>query len=95
MIERSTEKSKLILNGNLKVADLARFVFRRSEFSEIQVSNALLEKSQKSHDILMGMINRGTPIYGVTTGFGDSCTYYVNQESAMQLQKNLIQYLSC
>lgn len=43
----------------------------------------------------MSMINQGTPIYGVTTGFGDSCTYYVDQNQALQLQKNLIQYLSC
>ncbi|RYZ78245.1 MAG: aromatic amino acid lyase, partial [Proteobacteria bacterium] len=44
---------------------------------------------------LQALINRGTPIYGVTTGFGDSCTRYVRPDHVQQLQKNLIDYLSC
>ncbi len=88
-------QEKLILNGHLKVSELERFVFKRSEFSEIQVSESLLTKCDQSHQILMGMIKKGIPIYGVTTGFGDSCTSYVDQDLAMQLQKNLIQYLTC
>jgi histidine ammonia-lyase len=83
------------LNGDLKLSDLAQFVFQRSRFGEVQISEKLLEKSEKTHIFLQNLIKKGTPIYGVTTGFGDSCTRYVDQDLTLQLQKNLINYLSC
>ncbi|MFZ3231642.1 MAG: aromatic amino acid ammonia-lyase [Pseudobdellovibrio sp.] len=85
----------LKINGKLLVSDLSQFIFKRNHFSDVQIAEKVLEKTQKSHHALMNMIEKGIPIYGVTTGFGDSCTYYVDQELATQLQKNLIQYLSC
>lgn len=89
----STQNLKI--NGPLLVSDLSKFTFRRADFAAVEISESVLEKTKKSHDILNAMIAKGTPIYGVTTGFGDSCTDYVDQELASQLQKNLIQYLSC
>ncbi len=88
-------KTKFLLNDKLKIQDLSDFVFRRNQFSEFSVAEKILEKTQKSHDRLMALVAKGTPIYGVTTGFGDSCTHYVDQTRAVQLQHNLIQYLSC
>ena len=86
---------KFLLSDKLKISELAGFVFNRTHYSEFSVSEKILEKSQNSHEMLMGMVHKGTPIYGVTTGFGDSCTHYVDQKLAIQLQHNLIQYLSC
>lgn len=86
---------KLKINGQLSAKDLARFTFNRAAFNDVEISESVLHKTKKSHEILNAMIAKGIPIYGVTTGFGDSCTYYVDQELASQLQKNLIQYLSC
>src|SRR5689334_6296508 len=90
-----TENRVLLLNGKLDNAELCQFVFQREKFSKIQVADTLLAKTQKNHETLLQMIDKGLPIYGVTTGFGDSCNYYIDQEAASQLQYNLIQYLSC
>ncbi len=38
------------------------------------------------------LIATGMPIYGVTTGFGDSNTGHISAAKAAQLQQNLIQY---
>lgn len=86
---------KFIYSGFLSLKDLSDFIFHREHFSTVVISDNLLLKSQNSFQILQNFIHNGTPIYGVTTGFGDSCTKYVDQNLAIQLQKNLIQYLSC
>ena len=88
-------REQFLVDGKLSVTNLSRFVFTRKNFSDVVLNNSVLEKNHKSHQVLMRLIEKGTPIYGVTTGFGDSCTKYVDQKSALQLQKNLIQYLSC
>lgn len=86
---------KLILSGNLSRSDLLGFSFQRHQYEKIEVSKDLLEKSQNSHAQLMQMVREGIPIYGVTTGFGDSSTNYVSEELSERLQFNLIQYLTC
>lgn len=89
------KKNVLHLDGRLSLEQLLNFVFRREEVSAIVLSEQVLAKTQRSFQALQERIQKGTPIYGVTTGFGDSCTSYVDQNLAHQLQKNLIQYLSC
>lgn len=61
----------------------------------IEVSPAVYARVEKSYQTLHKMIQDQVPIYGVTTGFGDSCHRVIPPESTKQLQKNLVQYLSC
>lgn len=88
-------ENALELHGHLKVEELSRFVFQREKFKQISVSEKLLEKVRSSYRVLHSLIEKGIPIYGVTTGFGDSATRYVQKNHVSQLQKNLINYLSC
>jgi histidine ammonia-lyase/phenylalanine ammonia-lyase len=85
----------LEFNGRLSVQDLQCFVFAREKFSSVQVAEKLKSKIQFSFNVIQKMIQNGTPIYGVTTGFGDSSSKYIKSGHAEKLQKNLIQYLSC
>ena len=39
-----------------------------------------------THDFMMNTIKQGKPIYGITTGYGDSGKNYVNYEDAATLQ---------
>jgi histidine ammonia-lyase/phenylalanine ammonia-lyase len=41
------------------------------------------------------MIAAGTPIYGVTTGFGDSADRWIAPAAAAELQENLLRFLGC
>lgn len=87
--------SCLELKGRLSVQDLQSFVFNRELYPQISVGEKLKPKIQFSFDAIQKLIQQGTPIYGVTTGFGDSSSKYIKSGHAEKLQKNLIQYLSC
>lgn len=88
-------QKELTLDGFLKISDISQFTFFSGHFSQIVISEKLLVKIKFSHEALQKLIDQGTAIYGVTTGFGESCTRYVDKGHAEQLQENLIKYLSC
>lgn len=88
-------QKKLMLNGSLKISDICKFTFFKDSFDEIEINEALKSKINFSFQALKKLIDQGTAIYGVTTGFGESCTRYVDKNHAEQLQRNLIDYLSC
>lgn len=48
-----------------------------------------------THDFMMNTIKQGKPIYGITTGYGDSGKNYVNYEDAAKLQTNLFRFHGC
>ncbi len=63
--------------------------------SEVSFSPTTLENAQASHMQLLQLIENNTPLYGVTTGFGDSSQRSLHAHQSEELQKNLINYLSC
>lgn len=87
--------NSLRLNGNdLRLRPLSDFVFGRRGGS-IDLPPETKDRVQRSHERLLSLIERGLPIYGVTTGFGDSVSRAVNPAHAEDLQRNLISYLLC
>ncbi|MDR0408272.1 MAG: aromatic amino acid ammonia-lyase [Campylobacteraceae bacterium] len=48
-----------------------------------------------SHKFLINTIESGKPIYGVTTGYGDSGKNYLDYKDAALLQQNLYRYHGC
>ncbi|MBK7962194.1 MAG: aromatic amino acid lyase [Bdellovibrionales bacterium] len=92
---KNSIKSQFILNGHLSVKDLSEFVFHRKSIDKIQIEKRLWSQIENSFQTIQQLIDQGVPIYGVTTGFGESCTRYVQREDADRLQVNLIEYLSC
>jgi histidine ammonia-lyase len=86
---------EFVFSDKLGLTDLNQFVFRRELFGKVRVSSERQKKILTSHGQLMSLIEKGVPIYGVTTGFGDSCHRYVQSDLSEKLQVNLIEYLSC
>ncbi len=41
------------------------------------------------------LVERGDTLYGVTSGFGDSCDTHVAPDLAIELQRNLVRYHGC
>lgn len=73
------------------------FVFGRDgghEY-EISISHTCLQKVSASHARLYEILEKKIPVYGVTTGFGDSVSRTIPAESSEQLQRNLTNYLLC
>src|SRR5579872_270635 len=80
-------------NNRLMLAEAFRFVFDRENFNSVTLSEPCLEKMRQSEKHLYNMIEKRLPIYGVTTGFGDSCFRFIEPKDSLQLQSNLISYL--
>lgn len=79
----------------LALGEVIEFVFNRRNFGDIEISAEALTRVESSFFRLQSLLEKGLPIYGVTTGFGDSCHRYVNRENSEELQANLISYLLC
>lgn len=65
----------------------------REGAATLELSAAVLRDAGRSHENFQRWLDRRVPIYGVTTGFGDSCDRAVRPEDAEVLQDNLISYL--
>lgn len=71
-----------------EVADIARLVAKTPPVLDA----AAADRMAASVALRDELIASGMPIYGVTTGFGDSNTGHVSAQKAAALQQNLIQY---
>ncbi|NNJ88722.1 MAG: histidine ammonia-lyase [Eudoraea sp.] len=56
-----------------------------------QVSEQAVKKIVASHNIVLDIIDKGTPVYGINTGFGPLCTTSISKEETKVLQKNILQ----
>lgn len=74
----------LTLNDVVEVA-------RRPE-ATIECNDAALAAVEDSRELKLRLIATGKPIYGVTTGFGDSVTSQISSDKAAALQRNMIRY---
>lgn len=81
------EKTLRIGADELTVDDVAGLVGR-----VITIDEAAAERVEASVALKNRLIDTGQPIYGVTTGFGDSNVHQISAAKAAELQRNLISY---
>ncbi|MFF3556090.1 bagremycin/ferroverdin biosynthesis tyrosine ammonia-lyase BagA/FevW [Streptomyces tsukubensis] len=60
--------------------------------SDFSVSEDALRAMNASRDLKLEILKTGRPIYGVTTGFGDSVNRQISPEKTARLQSELIRY---
>ncbi len=58
----------------------------------MRLSEAADERMRAVLPLKWSLIEQGIPIYGVTTGFGDSCIRQIGADKAHELQRNLVLY---
>ncbi|NKQ22931.1 HAL/PAL/TAL family ammonia-lyase [Streptomyces galbus] len=73
----------------LAVAAVAR---RGGAESRVTVGAAATERMRASVDLKDALLEEEIPVYGVTTGFGDSCVRQIAPDKAHELQRNLVLY---
>ena len=56
---------------------------------------AVRDRIARSYVLNQELMGQGMPIYGVTTGLGDSVDRHIGLDRAARLQSNLIAYLGC
>lgn len=79
----------------LELADVKDFLLGSYENKGIQWASGVEERVKASQAEVLKHLENGTPIYGVTTGFGDSASRMIPREQSETLQANLVSYLLC
>src|SRR4051812_28846863 len=95
----------MILDGQtLKTSTLTDWAFRRAGVAAgvatggelaVGIDHAVFARVEQAHQALGRLMENKIPIYGVTTGFGDSGSRTISYHQSEQLQKNLVAYLLC
>lgn len=88
------EVQEITLDGyRLSIEEIIS-VARAQEVVALSFAEDSYTRMIASHDMKNGLIESGIPIYGVTSGFGDSNTRQISKQKSVQLQDNLIRFLS-
>lgn len=86
---------KIVLGeSQLTIEDVVNVAQLQSEVC-LSENPTFRRKLKASQDFLDQLFGEQKEIYGVTTGFGDSCGATINAEQALELPINLIRYHSC
>lgn len=82
----------IILDGNnLTIEDI--YNIANKKFSvDFPKNKNFKEKIEKARKLLEDNIKKGYPIYGVTTGFGDSCNNQIGIKKTELLQESLVNF---
>ena len=84
---------RLELDGrSLKIEDVVAFA-RRSGDAKCVLSAESVEKIEATRRLKQDLIGREVPIYGVTTGFGDSAHRQISPSKTARLQQNMLRFL--
>src|SRR6478752_4163277 len=76
--------------GSLTIADAVRLARHGGRAT---LSTAAVHRVDAARALKTDLIEREIPIYGVTTGFGDSAHRQIAPEKAAQLQQNMLRFL--
>jgi histidine ammonia-lyase len=81
----------------LTISDQPVSLDKLLEAENILLSNdeAFRQRLEAAHRFLMETIEAGKPIYGVTTGYGESGKNYLTYQEATRLQQNLYRFHGC
>ncbi|MBX6763564.1 MAG: aromatic amino acid ammonia-lyase [Rubrobacteraceae bacterium] len=86
---------RLELDGrSLTIDDVVAFARREGE-AVCTLSDDAWERVEASCALKRELIGREVPIYGVTTGFGDSAHRQISPQKAARLQQNMLRFLGC
>lgn len=79
------------LNGtNLTLEDLAFIAKAKPGTVKLEIEAAAYDKMKKSREVVLNIVKKGKPVYGINTGFGALASKQIAVEDLEQLQYNLI-----
>lgn len=58
----------------------------------LRLSGPAADRVDKTNKLMREIIATGQPMYGITTGFGDSCIRQISPDKVVALQRNLVRY---
>jgi histidine ammonia-lyase/phenylalanine ammonia-lyase len=85
----------VVIDGRGLTIDDVASVARAPAVVTLAADPATRGRIEHSRVLMARLIDRGIPVYGVTTGFGDSVRRQIGADRAAQLQEHLIRFLGC
>jgi histidine ammonia-lyase len=58
--------------------------------ARVELDDAARGRMQEARDVIDALVDEGAVVYGVTTGFGDLATTFIDPDQAGRLQENLL-----
>lgn len=90
--EAVVEGSVIVLGADQLTTQQTADFARRPRDTAIRLDDAAEQRIEQSALLMHKLIAAGRPIYGVTTGFGDSGFRQISPDKVVALQRNLVQY---
>jgi histidine ammonia-lyase len=85
---------RIVLDGFTLTLEQISVVASRASDCTFDICHAALERMASSVRVKDDLIAKGVPLYGVSTGFGDSSDRLVGPQKMLELQRNLLHFLS-
>ena len=90
MIDFSKAKNFKLTGTNLTLEDLAFIAKGRPGQIQLEIDPTAWDKMKKSREVVLNIVQKGKPVYGINTGFGALASKQIAVEDLEQLQYNLI-----
>lgn len=90
MIDFSKAKIFNLTGTNLRLEDLSFIAKAKPGQIKLQIDPEAWDKMKKSREVVLGIVKKGAPVYGINTGFGALASKQIAVEDLEQLQYNLI-----
>jgi histidine ammonia-lyase len=90
MIDFSQAKNFELTGLNLTIEGLTEIAWSKVGQFKLSIDSSSLEKMKKSRQVVLDIVKKGKPVYGINTGFGALASKQIANEDLEQLQYNLI-----
>lgn len=84
------KKTYQLTGTNLTIEDVAHISKAKPGQIHLEIHPDSLEKMKKSRQVVLDIVEKGKPVYGINTGFGALASKQIANEDLGQLQYNLI-----
>jgi histidine ammonia-lyase len=79
-----------LTGSNLTIEELAFIANAKPGQVQLSIDPQSLDKMKKSRQVILDIVKKGKPVYGINTGFGALASKQIANEDLAQLQYNLI-----
>lgn len=83
-------KTYELTGTNLSLDDLVTIARAKPGQVKLKIHDEALKKMKASREVVLGIVKKGKPVYGINTGFGALASKQIATEDLEQLQYNLI-----
>lgn len=83
-------KTYTLTGTNLTIDDVAAIATARPGEIKLEIHPDSWEKMKRSRQVVLDIVKKGKPVYGINTGFGALASKQIANEDLAQLQYNLI-----